>query len=217
MHSLLFPTTVVDNFLTDPHEYVNLANSLEFFSDPQGRWPGLRTENLVEKYPNMVHRLVEKIMSIYYNFDNESLNWNVISCFQKVNSSYVEGWVHGDETVLSSIIYLCDSGFGTSLYKPKDISKFESIINREQKFDSYKNPEKILEYTSHRIENNSQFEKSLTVDSQFNRMFCFEGGNFHGVDNFRNPENNFERLTLVLFITHVTPSKSFPIQRVKFK
>ena len=220
MHSLMFPTTIVDDFLHEPFQYVKLANALQYERDKDGRWPGLRTENLVINYPDMVHRVVKKIMSLYYNlycFEQEYVNWHVTAYFQKVSSNYNKGWIHSDiGNQLTSIIYFCESGLGTSIFRPKEILNFKGIINSKEKYESYKNIEKINELSRYREENNNQFIKTITVDSCFNRLLCFEGGHPHGVDNFENEDNNLDRLTLILFISKIVPANCFPIERSKF-
>lgn len=216
MHSLLFPTTIVDDFLHEPFQYVEFAKSLEFASDPEGRWPGLRTKNLVIDYPDLVHHIVKKIMSLFFNFLNEKVDWRVGCYFQKVNTIYSNGWIHSDPNQLTSLIYFCNSGFGTSLYGPKDITNFKGVINGIEKRQSYINLNKLEEYKNFKKENNNQFSKIVTVDSKFNRLFCFEGGTYHGVDNFVNDKNQEDRLTMILFISNITTEHNFPITRSKF-
>lgn len=216
MHSLLFPTTIVDNFLLDPDQFLNLASNQKYYLDKEGRWPGVRTKNLVEYYPYLIHNLVGKILSLYYNLKQEELTWNVSAFFQKVTSSYSKGWIHSDDSQLSIIIYLCKEGLGTSIYKPNDISTFKGVIHREKKIASYKEPLKLNEYSVFRDENNNQFKKVISVDSCFNRLLCFEGGQFHGVDNFIDSNDKDERLTMVMFINNISSTINFPIHRSKF-
>lgn len=215
MESILFPTTIVDNFLQEAEEYVKLSTTLNFYSDKQGKWPGTRSEDLSIKYPNMMNRIITKILSIYYDFDSTVVMWNSKSFFQKVSSNHKVGWIHRDPNMLTAIIYFCDEGLGTSLYKIKDVSNFYDVLNTDQKVDSFLNVNKLEEFEKFKNENNSLFEKSITVDSKFNRLFCFEGMNIHGADNFINNDKNKERLTLITFISSVA-TNNFPIQRSKF-
>ena len=217
MDSLLFPTTIVDNFLETPEKYVELANSLEYNYDPLGRWPGTRSCDLSMHYPMMMDRIIIKIMSLFYNFDTSTdfIKFDSNSNFQKVNSCYDTGWVHCDDGHLTAIIYFCNEGFGTSLCSPKNIESFSKIQNDEQKRESYKNLNKIKEYNEYRDQNNDMFTKTVSVDSKFNRLFVFESGNFHVADNFTNQiKNDNERLTMVIFIDRIGSNK-FPIQRCK--
>lgn len=216
MHSLLFPTTIVDNFLDQPFKYVEFANTLNYKSDEEGKWPGVRTEDLIINYPSVIHKIVKKTLALFYNFQNESISWNVSAYFQKINSNYTKGWIHSDVgSQLTAIIYFCDSGFGTSIYRPKDILNFKGLINQKEKLECYKNIQKINELSNYRDENNNQFEKSITVDSSFNRMMCFQGICAHGADNFISNDNS-ERLTLIMFISKIVPQISYPIERSKF-
>lgn len=216
MSTVLFPTVVLDNFLDEPFQFVDLANRLKYENSKDGLWPGTRTEDLVINYPEMTHRVVKKILSLYYNPQDE-VSWSVSAFFQKVSSRYNQGWIHLDpQAQLTSIIYFCNSGFGTSIYTPKDISTFGGIVNADKKHESYSNFSEIDKYSSYREENNKQFVKTIGVDSNFNRMFCFEGGSFHGVDNFENKADTTERLTMVLFISNILSSSRFPIERSRF-
>lgn len=217
MDSLLFPTTVVDNFLDQPHKYVEFANSLEYLPDPNGRWPGVRSVNLTEHYPHMVNRIILKITSLFYNFQSQQdfLNLQSSCYFQKVNSTYQSGWVHSDvESHLTAIIYFCDEGVGTSLCEPKEISSFFSNTNTNKKYESYKKSDEIEIYKQYREENNNLFTKTISVDSQFNRLFLFESDRFHCADNFVCADSKIDRLTMVLFL-HNLQSDKFPIQRCK--
>lgn len=216
MDSLLFPTTIVDNFLDQPHKYVEFANSLEYLPDPNGKWPGVRSVNLSEHYPQMVNRIITKITSLFYNFENQqdNLNWESLCYFQKVSSTFNSGWVHSDNMQLTSIIYFCEPGYGTSIYLPKDITIFNGLINSQKKFESYKNTDCIMEYQKYKDHNNGLFDKTISVDSKFNRCFLFESQNFHCADNFINKDDNTDRLTMIFFIDNLC-SNNFPIQRSK--
>jgi galactitol-specific phosphotransferase system IIB component len=217
MNSLLFPTTIVDDFLNQPNQYVDLASSLEYLPSSDGAWPGVRTENLSELYPEMINNIIFKLMSLYYNFFkwDESIHWTSQSYFQKVDNIYDDGWVHCDlHSHLTSIIYLCDNGLGTSLCIPKNITTFSGLKNQQQKFESYKNPEKIATMKQFKEDNNSMFQKTISIDSRFNRLLVFESQNYHCADNFKNIKSNVERLTLIIFINNIVSNK-FPIQRCK--
>lgn len=216
MDSVLFPTTIVDNFLDQPFKYIDLANRLNYSPDPYGNWPGLRSENLSNLYPEMINRIIGKIASQFYNFENDQdyLEWTSMSFFQKVSSNYKTGWTHLDTTQLTCLIYFCREGFGTSLYNIKDIETYSNLIHTEEKEKSYKNVSNIDQYDNFKEKNNSQFVKSITVDSAFNRLLTFESDTYHAADNFCNDLEDQERLTLILFISDLK-SKKFPIQRCK--
>lgn len=216
MNSILFPTVIVDNFLDEPEKYIELTKKCIFKPDPRGMWPGQRTDNLTLIYPEVINRLVAKIMSIFYNFNNkvDFLEYECASYFQKISSMYESGWVHADnEWMITSIIYFCNEGYGTSLYSPKDLENFRGIINSDKKQESYKDPKQLEKYKVFRDENNSQFVKNIAIDSKYNRLIAFESDNYHCADNFINHTNE-DRLTLLLFIGKLKSNK-FPIQRTK--
>jgi hypothetical protein len=217
MDSLIFPNTIVDNFLDDPHKYVEFADTLEYSPSQSGSWPGVRSKDLSVLYPNMVERLLKKMFSLFYTFDQNIVDFYSCSSncyFQKVSSDYNNGWVHMDNCQLTAIVYLCNSGYGTSLCKPKDITTFYSEINSEKKYESHNNVDRLSEFQKYKDENNNLFNKTVTVDSQFNRLFLFESHFFHSADNFCNKDDNKDRLTMIFFINRLCV-KNFPIQRCK--
>lgn len=217
MSSLIFPTSIIDNFLDQPNKYVDLANSLDYDYDNEGRWPGLRTKNISALYPQMINKIIKQILSLYYDFhlSNEMVSWESSSSFQKINSLYTDGWVHKDYEQLTSILYLCGPGFGTSLCVPKNIETFTDVEHLDKKEESYLNIKDVDKFEKFKLKNNSLFEKTISVDSMFNRLLVFESQNYHVADNFVNTASkDSDRLTLVIFIKNISCSK-FPIQRCK--
>ena len=53
----MIPITIVDDFLNEPHQLIELANRLEFTPDPSGMWPGTRSRPLHEVHEIFVLKL----------------------------------------------------------------------------------------------------------------------------------------------------------------
>jgi len=43
---MIWPTLSLDNFFENPDKILKFANSFEFKPDPNGKWPGKRTDLL---------------------------------------------------------------------------------------------------------------------------------------------------------------------------
>ena len=210
MRNILFPTLVVDDFLPDPDQLVEYAKTIEYKTDPEHRWPGRRSQYLHTINQELFEYIGVKILNCF-NL-NHNFTWSALACFQIVEPKYVEGWVHTDVGVLTSIIYLNKKNHpksGTSLYKPKFIS--HCAINVDDKLDSFRkfgeDPNyKLTDYDLSKIrENNGLFEKTLEVKNIYNRLVSFEAGIPHSADDFNTGE---PRLTLVYFFREINIEKN---------
>lgn len=219
-----FPVTVVDNFYESPDLVRQFALSLKFNPTEDGRWPGERTKLLSEIDSSFFKIFCDKLFSLFYNFENESLSWKVETSFQKVfkfsedrNSSFNNGWIHKDECVFSGVIYLNsnpEKNTGTSIYKIKDSEIDDN--NQNEKFIFYSgkdiSEEKYKKSINH---NNNKFEETIRIENFYNRLVLFEGGQYHGVPSFYS-NNNDARLTQVFFVKSLeTESSNYPIIRMK--
>jgi hypothetical protein len=202
---MIYPTIIVDDFFDNPKKVKNLASTLEYKKDPEGRWPGERTTFLHQiNYPffNHVHL---KILSILYPNDFRKINYSASSFFQKIASKRHgnKGWVHKDvESEITAIIYLSDhENCGTSLWRNKnffdtDTTMFEKRkLNKLWQKNSYDKKE-----TDIINKNNSNFKKILNVDSVFNRLVLFDSNHHHSAEGFLDEKIEEDRLTLVTFI-----------------
>jgi len=205
MKNYLFPTLIVDNFLSDPDQVVEYSKTLDYEIDKNYAWPGKRSKPLHEINYNLFNFIGNKILSCF-NVEKIDCTWKAIAQFQSIDNKYISGWTHSDPNVLTAIIYLnkdyvLDSG--TSLNKPKKL--YNLPINIEKKKTIYKkiateNDYNFLEDINYLHENNQLFEETLLVKNLYNRLFVFEGSNFHTADQFNTPE---ARLTLIYFFTEI--------------
>lgn len=213
-----FPLTVVDNFLENPDKVRNFALHQEFFKDDENRYPGMRTKAISEIDPFFCNELIKKVFSIYFNFNNEELAWNVDARFQLIDSSYGEGWIHQDINKTTAIIYLSpnsDLKNGTSIYKTKNNvlnANLDFFANKKLSF--FKGDVSCEESKTDRDQNNAQFEETINVSNVYNRLLLFDANEYHSAQSFVN-DSKEQRLTLIFFINSVSVPKT-PIERSKF-
>lgn len=218
MHNI--PVTVLDNFFDDPDAVRELALQQKFEVDSLSRWPGKRTRSIYEISHSLHDTVCNKLFSLFYDFRTEGAKWEVESCFQKVDKSYNNGWVHTDtdHSVLSAIIYLtpnADIKGGTSIYRKKPDNSFARIKHGGVKAASYKNKTNDVDTKKHRLENNSQFEETIKIGNVYNRLVAFDSHMLHAAQDFFGDEGqDNERLTLVLFTPSLAAGRS-PIFRSK--
>ena len=98
-----FPVSV-DNFFDDPDIIVNYAKRLTMEPDPEGNWPGKRTELLWKIDNDLTTAILLKIMSCYYDLTYQNVAWKRVNMsFQEIPSYYKnkndvrnKGWIHFD-------------------------------------------------------------------------------------------------------------------------
>jgi hypothetical protein len=215
---MLWPTICVDDFFNDPLSVKKFADTLEFKKNPEGKWPGERTELLHNINNDFFNYTTAKIMSVLFPMNYKILNWKATQMFQRIDGNIYNnyGWVHTDPDEFTSIIFLSNhKKCGTSLFKKTKITS--QVINSEFKHDYYKNTEKIkTEEARHLKENNDQFEKTLTLNSRFNRLILFDSSNLHAAEKYGEENLNEDRLTLVTFFTGVIGNENkYPISEMK--
>lgn len=208
----VIPTTVVDNFFEDPIAIRKYALSLDYELDPEGRWPGKRSKNLHIINRGLFDNICEKFFSLFYDVENdENLRWTVKAAFQLTDSSYEEGWVHSDLSLISAVIYLNDNpdpNTGTTIYKPKTVGT--KMLHTEEKIRQIRNKNN----GNYRKENNEQFEESIIIKNKFNRLVAFDGYSYHGANMFEGSTEETSRLTLVFFVEELRGNK-YPIQKLR--
>lgn len=204
MRNRLFPTLVVDGFLDYPDELVDYAKTLDYQCAENHNWPGKRTNSLHLLSNDLFMYIGNKILKCY-GFSN--FTYKATAFFQLVDKNYHKGWVHSDDDVLTSIIYLNKKNnlnSGTSLYKPKKF--YTTTINITDKHNFFKkmseNDDYIMtkEVKEKLEENNDLFEETLNVKNLYNRMISFESGIFHSANDFSIEE---PRLTLIYFFNEI--------------
>jgi hypothetical protein len=200
----LIPTVVLDNFFDDPLWVRDFALKQEYTKDPDGLYPGKRTQPLHELNEKLFKHVINRFNSIFFYLEHIE-GWQARAFFQQIDSSYNEGWVHRDVDLISGLIYLNPNpslDTGTTIYKPKATGLFGVNPMNKQSLPG-----------SVREENNGEFDESIIVKNRFNRLIAFDSTEFHCANKFtgNSPETN--RLTLVFFIERLQVPH-FPIQRV---
>ena len=208
---MLYPSIVVDDFFKDPDSIVNFASKLTYYKDEEGRWPGSRTKGLHENHQSFFDYVNAKILSIVYANDMNYCNdvkLQASTSFQKIPGERYPntGWIHKDPEDITAIIYLSKhKGCGTSLCKK--ISFDEGILGQgeltDEKIKFYKKENYDSNEKKYLQSNNQNFKKTLTVDSEYNRLFLFDSHNWHCAESFNDENVKEDRLTLISFISYV--------------
>jgi len=216
------PITVLDNFFDNPDKIRDYALSLNFEKDPEGRWPGVRTKSLHELDPPLFDAICRKVMSLYFDLENNinTVNWVTNMRFQKVNRSYLSGWIHVDNpTIFTAIIYLNKNpniNSGTSIYKIKDnifVPKIDEL--NIHKINAYKGLVNIKDIDTKRKENNDQYSEVIKVHNEYNRILSFDAGLPHAAQDFFGDDDDEDRLTLIMFFNELRVNRS-PVERVRY-
>jgi|LakMenE01Jun11ns_1017448.scaffolds.fasta_scaffold9689490_2 hypothetical protein len=213
------PTTVIDDFFDKPDQILDYGLNLEFKKDPEGRWPGTRTQPLHEINPPLFKFICNKIISIYFDLDGSSeINWVANCTFQKVNKYYKSGWIHTDEPmVFTNIIYLNKNpniNSGTSIYKLKNNIIIPNSEFTEHKIKAYKDLVPIETIEEKRKESNDQYVEVVRVHNEYNRILSFDSNLPHAAHNFFGEDDEEPRLTLNVFFSELRVTKT-PIDRIK--
>ena len=229
---MVLPLTCIDNFYENPDAVVEFANSLEFSKMP-GIYPGLRTDVLYNINENFFNAFCGKLFSVFFDYNQAPVNWNVQTAFQKIlpftddgDELINSGWIHLDSSaVAAGVIYLnknTNIKAGTSMYQMKypelckehidEETRYLDYGNNTARIDFYANKEVDMEeYRKKKIEHEELFEKTLDIGNVYNRLVLYDIDYWHKESSFimNNPE---PRLTQVFFISSLEAS-SFPIQR----
>lgn len=215
MKNYIIPTTIVDDFFDNPRWVREFALEQKFEPDPEGRWPGLRTEQLDKLHKPLFDHTVSRILSIFYDLHTTNLEWHATGGFQLTTGVYNQGWVHKDLEMITAIIYLNDTAYntnnGTTIYDIKEPGIL--FLNSDKKKESFLNPASVLKNEQYRIEHNNSYVESTIVKNKFNRLVAFDSHLFHAANEFAMPDTT-ERLTLVIFIDALV-TKTLPLQRLK--
>jgi hypothetical protein len=168
----MYPTVIVDSFFKEPDSIVEYSKKLKWFKPKEkDNWPGHRTEALHLINRDLFNFIMDKIISIYYNFKVQEVNYeDVVIKFHKTNKLDIKKWkkkhfrIHKDkEEELAGVIYLnkdivCEET-GTSIYDEK-------------------------------------LKKTIKVSNTYNTLLLYDARRFHGVTSF----SSLETLRLVIFI-----------------
>lgn len=221
----MIPITIVDDFLDEPHQLVELANSLEFKPDSNGRWPGTRSEQLHEVSKIFHDNLVTRTMSLFQSLPDLGRTDTVhtsygtsavglVDCtmaFQKIPAKMHRGWIHSDNGYATGILYLSENtNDGTSIYTSKEGSLLDAS-HFETKQKCNRQGYMTERDTQVQMEFNDSFEEHLNVKGKFNRLLLMPNC-YHGANSFE--ELKEDRLTLVMFF-HRISGEPMPLERMR--
>lgn len=194
---MLIPTITYDNFFRNPNLVLDYAKTLEYKESPKGIYPGARTEPLHEINTNLFLEVTGKILKLLWPTSHLKINFNARSYFQKIPKNFKnEGWVHQDQGLISSIIYLSPhKNCGTSIFQPLNTNYWKNTQLKKDIYvnKTFDNEEKYVK------ENNSNFEETIHVKSRYNRVIIFDGQSYHAAQKFCEEGVEEDRLILVTF------------------
>jgi len=224
-----FPAICVDNFFDDPDKIREWGLSLPKEKDPDGRWPGKRSDQLHEVDDAFNQKLVAKIGLAFYGWESmDKVTWNESDIsFQLVESHKHEncnkGLIHmdansKDEVGIAGLIYLTPNAnlnSGTSIYKLKENHNFtkedgKSILKLKE--DLYLNDSVDEKKWDKMIEKNySDFDETIRFNNMYNRLICYDTFSWHSA--MSTNAGIEDRLTLVFFIRGIQ-APMYPKERI---
>jgi len=235
-----FPVCV-DDFFDDPERIVNYAKSLPKKPDPEGTWPGKRTELLWKIDKDLATAILLKIMSCYYDLTYQNVSWKRVNmCFQETpaycktkNDVRNKGWIHFDASEdfeIAGLIYLTpdiDLDSGTSLfklkkqndekYRPDPISWPRQMLHRNKNGVTGYEEEFDEEYFTKKYkEHENLFIEKTRFANIYNRMIMYDTNEFHRANSYYNDAGKDARLTLVFFIGGLNID-TYPLERPRDK
>ena len=200
---MMWPTMIVDDFFTDPERVVELSKTLKYNST-DGLYPGKRSEKLHLVDKAFFDWSTAKIIALLYPMHSNTIEWKALQMFQRVPPKVYgdAGWVHHDHfSEITSVIYLShNKNSGTSLYKGKDFT-VGSDHNKEKE-DFYKSLKNKEQAEAFRKKANDKFEKTVDMQSKFNRLVMFDSHHWH--QSTDHVTDDTERLTLLTFFLEIT-------------
>ena len=214
---MYYPLYYTPNFFDNADEIRQWAIGLEYHKPKDGRYPGARTKQLHTVDNNFYDFTHLKILSLIYGKEVGRVSWESNSFFQLIKYEDIKednfGWIHTDnDSMLTSIIYLTPgiTNSGTSLYKSKKLGY--QTKTPKSKFDYYKSGKTTKEYKNEQLEFSKNYQKIVSINSDYNSMTAFDGGYNHGAEWDLKPGE--ERLTLITFFTNINaPWYSIPEMR----
>ncbi len=193
------PIKVIDLFLESPDLWREYALKQEFHRDESAPWPGLRTESLNKLNPDLFASLARKLIKHCHGgieFPHLEIT------FALVDETFGTGWLHQDEPQynIAGMIYLNPSaptGTGTGFYN-FNYGTYESFFHLA--LDEYNSsPLDRTKFEQDKIRQRSFFNKTMTVENEFNRCVMFHPNHWHGADRFFGNTKETARLTINFF------------------
>jgi hypothetical protein len=186
----------------------------------EGNYPGKRTKRLDELDKNFFNQFCNKLLSVFFDLDSESISYEIDTSFQLIPSVDPNpmspknmGWVHYDENVIfAGVIFLTpkiDLNCGTSIFKLVDKEKLD-LSNAKKDF--YKNG--IDSDYDNRIQRHRDaYIETIRFNNVYNRLIAFDSSCAHGVNSYYSDSDL--RLTQVFFVTKIGTNTKPPILRQK--
>ena len=228
-----FPVSV-DNFFDNPDKIVRYAKSLPKKSDPEGNWPGKRTELLWKTDKELSDAILLKILSCYYDLTYQNISWErcdmnfheIPPLSKNKNDARNKGWIHFDvekHFEVAGLIYLTpdiDPDSGTSLFtlNQRNDEEYKLYQKHFAKYLLYKEDETIdKDYYAKKIKDEERlFVEKVKFANIYNRMIMYDTNEFHRANSFYNDDGKDARLTLVFFIGGLNAG-TFPLEKIKEK
>jgi hypothetical protein len=219
-----FPLTILDGFYDNPNEILTLANSFEYFKDPEGSFPGSRTLPLIALDKNLDAYCSARFLSMFFDLDLAACSIQVLTQFQKVepfssdeNSVLNDGWIHIDDAVVAAaVVYLtpdADPNCGTSFYTPKpDNNLLELDLKTDTRRSLYKDGIASEDYCKTLTEYNSNFIETVTVKNYYNRIVAYDANVYHKASTHFN--NNKTRITQTFFLYNLQTTSDPLVERL---
>lgn len=183
-----YPISIIDDFLDNPEAVSKWGISIPKDYHPMRIYPGKRSQNLTEIYPEFANLIFKKILSVFY--ENPPFQYSGGLFFDVIEKNlYEEGWVHQDPTDISFVIYLnkeYKNNCGTSIYKPTPNNI--SIPSNTRQLTDLKSKDffnKKITEEGRKARNiyNSNYENVLNINPLFNRCLIFPGSHPHSVNS----------------------------------
>ena len=199
------PALCIDDFYSDPDSVRALALKQEYSFPSEGTYPGKRTKRLDELDRNFFNQFCNKLLSVFFDLDSESISYEIDTSFQLIPSVDPNpmspknmGWVHYDENVIfAGVIFLTpkiDLNCGTSIFKLVDKEKLD-LSNAKKDF--YKNG--IDSDYDKRIQTHKDaYVETIRFNNVYNRLIAFDSSCAHGVNSYYSDSD--PRLTQVFFL-----------------
>jgi len=182
----------------------------QFYPTEIGAWPGKRTNSLHELDKNLFNFISKKILKIirltncnYWEFD---MMFQLIEPYGKSKCNLKNcGWVHDDyPTVFTGIIYLNknpEKDTGTIIHSEKFGYSSPNTKNLESKRKNFLGEEVCdSQFEKDYCELNSQYEESIVVNNEYNRILMFSGNKHHSAQTYGFDQ---KRLTLTIFCNSI--------------
>ena len=212
----MYPVTIADNFFDEPDKIVDYAMKQTLYPNEDGRWPGSRSDQIVNFNRELFDYTCMKICTLHHT---KPLTWNFEMSFQLITpfskhqyDTKNRGWVHVDkgDTVFGGIIYLNknpEKDTGTSIFGLKNgwvSQQWAALEIKEKHYRGEEVSDEEHEAAWHML--NDQFVETVSIENVYNRLVLFNCNTFHGVKTFGK---NQDRLTISFFCRHL-PSNDIP-------